>query len=304
MGRPAEENRLQSLVMKTTGGLGIGVVAILCFAGIARAQPAHVTAQLVADRSELAPGQPFYLGVVLHMDPGWHVYWINPGDSGVATRVKWHLPAGFTAGPLMFPTPQRILLPGNILNYAYEDSVMLASQITPPKTLPANFSGTFSADVSWLVCSNVCVLGKAKLSLAWPVSGDALSNVAPAVFQNWRSLVPIPARQCNLITDYRVNSGPANIDKSQQITLTVDWTSLPQGIDFFPGISNAYNVTDISYQNKLKQTVIAFTLTPLAGQDRPDEFLDTVVAYQDSNDSDRRHGAIISIQLPKLKLLQ
>ena len=43
------------------------------------------------------------VGVLLEVEPGWHVYWMNPGDSGAPTTVSLTLPPGFTAGPVRFP---------------------------------------------------------------------------------------------------------------------------------------------------------------------------------------------------------
>src|SRR5580658_5873876 len=110
----------------------------------------HVQVELLADVSAVQPGKPFWLGVRLNIDPGWHVYWKNPGDSGLPTRVKFNLPDGFTAGELQYPVPHRIVFPGNIVCFGYENSVMLLAKINPPDNLPANFQGRFEANISWL----------------------------------------------------------------------------------------------------------------------------------------------------------
>ena len=40
----------------------------------------------------IGPGQTFYLIVVLTPDDDWHVYWKNPGDSGMPTEFEvWNL---------------------------------------------------------------------------------------------------------------------------------------------------------------------------------------------------------------------
>src|SRR5688500_219418 len=72
----------------------------------------HVKAQLLADVSAAKPGATFTLGVLLTLDPHWHVYWTNPGDSGRATSVKFQAPAGVTVGELRYPVPIRFDQPG------------------------------------------------------------------------------------------------------------------------------------------------------------------------------------------------
>src|SRR4051812_25492822 len=83
------------------------------------AEPAEglVAATLLCDRASIERGKPFDVGVLFKIKPGWHVYWKNPGDSGIATSVDFKLPDGFTVGELQFPVPERIDAPGGIVNY-------------------------------------------------------------------------------------------------------------------------------------------------------------------------------------------
>ena len=67
-----------------------------------------VKADLLAEPASIAPGQTFWVGVRLRMKEHWHTYWRNPGDSGEATSITWDLPQGFKAGPIQWPTPNRI----------------------------------------------------------------------------------------------------------------------------------------------------------------------------------------------------
>src|SRR5687767_14969805 len=59
----------------------------------------RVETELRVDVSQVKPGDTFRVGVHFRMDPGWHVYWKNPGDSGLATEVSWDMP-GVTVGEL------------------------------------------------------------------------------------------------------------------------------------------------------------------------------------------------------------
>ncbi|HET6899806.1 MAG TPA: thiol:disulfide interchange protein, partial [Vicinamibacteria bacterium] len=68
--------------------------AVCVLAPLATAAPPaskHVQPELVADVESIAPGRPFQAGLRLRMDPEWHTYWKNPGDSGLATRLTWKL---------------------------------------------------------------------------------------------------------------------------------------------------------------------------------------------------------------------
>src|SRR4051794_44375 len=74
------------------------------------ADVAHLRVQLVLPDSSLRPGQQSKAGLYFKLEPGWHVYWKNAGDSGEPPRMKWMLPDGISAGSLQFPTPKRLPL--------------------------------------------------------------------------------------------------------------------------------------------------------------------------------------------------
>ena len=57
----------------------------------------HGTVELLAERQGIQPGHEILLGLYFRLEKGWHIYWINPGDSGEPPRLEWHLPAGLRA---------------------------------------------------------------------------------------------------------------------------------------------------------------------------------------------------------------
>ena len=111
------------------------LIAFLClFAAPGRATGAmgpHGTVDLIADQTTVRPGRPFWVGLHFQLEHGWHIYWINPGDSGEPPRVKWNLPPGFQAGPLQWPVPSRIE-DHSLIDYGYQNEVLLPVEITPP----------------------------------------------------------------------------------------------------------------------------------------------------------------------------
>ena len=123
----------------------------------------QVTVELIGDPLPAQGSASFTVGLRFQPEPGWHIYWSNPGDSGMPPSVQWKLPAGFTAGPLQFPFPERILTPP-LVSYGYTKETVLLVEITPPtgwKTGPVNLQ----AEVDWLVCQEACLPGHATLDL-------------------------------------------------------------------------------------------------------------------------------------------
>ena len=129
----------------------------------------HVEARLVTERASAQPGKPITVGLQLRMAPHWHTYWKNPGDSGLPTRIHWVLPAGWKAGEIQWPYPKPLPI-GPLMNYGYEDEVVLLVDLTPPAN--AARTAAITARAEWLVCKDVCIPEKGDLDLALPVSAQ------------------------------------------------------------------------------------------------------------------------------------
>ncbi|MGB0042405.1 MAG: protein-disulfide reductase DsbD domain-containing protein [Terriglobales bacterium] len=144
----------------------------------AQATPiSHGTLELIARNPWIAPGQTLDLGLRFQLDKGWHIYWVNPGDSGEPPRIEWQLPAGLTAGPIEWPAPRRFES-GTIVDYGYEDAVLLIVPLQAEASLPTQQPVRIGADVKLLVCSHeMCVPGKAELSLTLPIKSPPMLNV-------------------------------------------------------------------------------------------------------------------------------
>jgi thiol:disulfide interchange protein/DsbC/DsbD-like thiol-disulfide interchange protein len=136
----------------------------------------HVEARLVSERMAAQPGKPITVGLQLRMEPQWHTYWKNPGDSGLPTRIEWVLPDGWKAGAIQWPYPKPLPV-GPLMNYGYEDEVVLLTELTPPSAVAA--SAPIKARVEWLVCKDICIPEKGELDIALAVApGEAKANPA------------------------------------------------------------------------------------------------------------------------------
>jgi thiol:disulfide interchange protein DsbD len=176
-----------------------------------------VRASLVAENASLQRGRTGWLGVHLTMKEGWHTYWRNPGDAGLATSIKWTLPAGVTANPLVWPQPDRFVA-RSIVGYGYSGEVALLTGVNVPSEFAAD-RVKVDAIVSWLACASVCIPGSEKLTIALPVSGAAPKRDArnARLFAQVRRRIPQPAPfQATFSMD------------SEQIRLSFPSTALPE----------------------------------------------------------------------------
>src|SRR5688572_21884593 len=89
-------------------------------------QETQVSARLVSDTTSIVPGKPFRLGIELQMKPGWHTYYLQSGEAGMPTSVKWKLPPGFTAGELLWEKPHKFN-DSDITTYGYDTRTVVAA---------------------------------------------------------------------------------------------------------------------------------------------------------------------------------
>ena len=151
----------------------------------------HLSVQLISARDGVHPGGSLQAGLYFKLDPGWHVYWSNAGDSGEPPRIKWALPEGLTADAMQFPVPQRLPL-GPLMDYGYEGEVVFPVLLHAADSLKAGTKVEAAAKVDWLVCREVCIPGKASLTLPISVEGAGTPGkvLAQGLIQSWQQRLP------------------------------------------------------------------------------------------------------------------
>ena len=251
---------------------------------VAPAEEAHVRARLVADRVIPGPTPTTTVGVLFEMDPGWHIYWKNPGDAGLATEVVWDLPEGLTAEPLQWPTPMSFTQPGDLAAFGYEHSVVLAARVALPETASTEHA-TISASVSWLACKDVCVLGGAELEGRWPL------DPSPEVLVGWRDRLPRPEGPFTFTT----TGGIGPDERQGDLSLWLRWTETPGEVEFFPAADERLKVTGVRVQTRGGLTRIDCSVSAIGGSDLDVHALPAVVAT--TGEDGVRRGWEVSAEL-------
>jgi thiol:disulfide interchange protein len=175
----------------------LAILSLLLFAIGAAAQVdsgPKVQARLISESGEIAPGGTVAVALEQNIRPGWHTYWINPGEAGLPTEIKWALPRDWHADAIEWPYPKRLPV-GPLMNYGYEGKVWLLTQITAPKDAKPGDTVTLKATGSWLVCKEVCIPEDQPLTLPLTISaspGPPYSTVAEQ-FTAARAKIPAPS---------------------------------------------------------------------------------------------------------------
>jgi thiol:disulfide interchange protein DsbD len=204
----AAYNNFQRILMRLlppSSLCALPFAALLLATAPTQAQPAaqptikaaHVTVTLLVPPAQIAPGENFTAGLDFKMEPGWHVYWINAGDSGEPPAARWTLPTGITADALQFPAPQRLPL-GPLMDFGYENEVVFPVAMHVAADFhPTSSKATLAAHITWLVCREVCIPGKGDLAVtrtAWskPAASPDVDPVAQSLIAKFQAQLPKP----------------------------------------------------------------------------------------------------------------
>lgn len=167
----------------------------------------HAELRLISESPAVQPGVPIWLALNVKLSQGWHTYWLNPGDSGVAMEVEWKLPEGFSVGDIQWPYPA--LLPNPpLMDYGYEGEVTFLARLTVPESILAVKRKKIPvvASVFMVVCRDICIPETANIELKLPV---------------------IPATQV------------ANQQNPWSYAFETALNSLPQGVDWGVGVTQS-----------------------------------------------------------------
>lgn len=280
--------------------IALALVSLLFLFQTAKAEPVRdgaVAAELLAEDGAIVPGKPFTVGLKLEIDPGWHTYWKNPGDSGLATKIEWQLPEGFSAKPIQFPTPHRFEVDfGGIkqvgLGYTHDQVPLHLIQITPPAQLETGAEITLSGKATWLMCDDhQCVPGGVDLSLALPVAnGTPHPGPEGSLFEEARKAMPAPA------SDWTTEISESGEDALSLAISPPNGVPLPDAASlvFYPESAGLF---DLSSPQQFTFTDGQLTATiPKAPyfQELPDPFSGVLISPAGFESFDNRNAVLVS----------
>lgn len=250
----------------------------LCAAPAAHSQAQQrVQATLVAGVDAVGPGAQFPVGVLLRIEPGWHVFWLNPGHAGLATSVKFIAPAGFQVGELKWPTPVEFKQADDARGYGYEREVLLAAPVQAPADLESAGTIRLRAEASWLACRLVCTPGRASLELTLP-AGDRSGPANTDLFARWEQRLPL-AEDAAGVPFAVQRTGRLGGD----VELLLAWSGpAPRPVEWFPAADPMVDVGSETITSDARTTRIAVRTRIVTGQQPAGGRLLSLVAWTDA----------------------
>ncbi len=197
---------------------------------------------IIPEHSAIKPGDKITIATNIKLSPHWHVYWDNPGDSGLPVKIKWDLPDGFEISEINWPTPDKISY-DVLVNYGYYDDVNLLQTLTVPDTLPEG-KIKLSAQIDMLVCNEICIPENDKISI-YLNDPDNLNDNQKEYIDKAKERLPE-----NIRGDFFFNEENNKLQLSltpENRTILNDATS--DNLEFFPrnwGIINHVAIPEVS----------------------------------------------------------
>jgi len=256
-------------------------VAGLITTSFAQEVPTPVRVKLVSNIDRVKPGESFDLGVLFDIDPGWHIYWKYPGETGLPTKIEFDIPDGYQAGGIIWPIPSAYNKTDGGTDFGYESSVMLWTNIKVPSNVQIDKSANIETQVSWISCKEICIPGKATLNFAAKL-GERKSSNSEALFTAWSDSIPISltdSKDTFEIEVRKINSA------DQQVKVELNLKSTPQNkkIEYYPNPDDGLLVQNLRYIKSEHNVVteINFDVKTQDGVVLSEKVLDGLIVYYD-----------------------
>ena len=202
------------------------------------------TIELLTESNLIEPGDELLVGFKFSLSPGWHTYWVNPGDAGEGASIKWNLPRDVKASKILWPGPERIPVEP-LMTFGYENEVVLLTKIYTSKN--TDIPLTLNALVSWYTCKEICIPQEAEVSIPIKLGFKSPSSSNRLLKQTLEN-VPTPFKGT-----YRVQS----LDDSYIIQGQFEDNKQYDSIYFFPRF---YGLTDYVESQLYEKNKDSFSL--------------------------------------------
>jgi DsbC/DsbD-like thiol-disulfide interchange protein len=128
----------------------------------------HTAVRLIAGaRVAGSSAEIVHAGVEIKLDPGWHTYWRDPGDSGVPPKFDFSGSDNVKSVTVLWPAPDRFPDGAGGNSIGYLDHVILPLRVTPQN---AAKHSALKLKLSYDICGNMCVPVESELNLS--LNGD------------------------------------------------------------------------------------------------------------------------------------
>lgn len=243
-----------------------------------------VDVSIYSNVKQIQIGSDFYVAIKLSVADEWHVYWKNPGDSGLPTEVKWTLPKGVeSVGPMIWQVPEKIEWSG-MVNYGFEHDVYLIQKFKTSRVVELK-SIDIAAEVSWLVCKEKCIPQSDKVSIKIAVDEMFERSAESKIIQELLATAPTSFKSVKS----KFKSGKEKLEV-KLLDMPNDVAEVTDLYIISDGITD--NTVATKIENNKNTANAELKLSPYL--DAMPAELELLVLYKDKNGSSKSYETIIN----------
>lgn len=252
------------------------LILLACLLAIGESSPTQGHAKLTLSVAD-GPANPksIWLVALLDVDPEWHVYWENPGASGIATKLQWSVPKGYEIASTQWPAP-KVFEDGGIVNFGYEGRVAFLAKVALPTGQRNVAKEEFGVKVDWMACKEECVLGSSKATLS-AQAALRRNGKGPKVRIDWTrypASTKVNAFKCWWV------SGRATVVGEVPVPYP------PSSAYFFPRVSNQFELEskqDVGFRKGKSGSIVEIRMTPVPRNKRSGQVGGVLVVWDSQN---------------------
>jgi DsbC/DsbD-like thiol-disulfide interchange protein len=228
-------------------------LALVLFTGFSSGVLAEnrVKATLISDVETAVAGSTIRVGVLFEIPAGGHIYWHNPGDSGLATGIEWTMEDSLSVGNLEWPAPRQFSIEGlaNEAYFGYTGQVLLFSDITLSKDAALKSTIEIHAKAYWLLCldDGVCIPEDLELKISIPIVEESRKAYEATLFDQFAEQVPEPGGPNEIIWTVEPTLSVAFVKSEGLQSTGLPWEPRPR---FVPNEGGAWKNTS-SHRGKI-----------------------------------------------------
>ena len=178
----------------------LAVTVFLLYQSVSAQQKTLAEARLFANSFLIKKDSVISMGVLINLQKDWHIYWRNPGDSGLPTDIELILPQGITASEIKFPFPETFTS-DEIVNYGYENQVLFLFDLN----VPQNYSLKeldISAKITSLLCKEMCKAFDTTVTITLDISKDNIAAESISkLFESTGEKIPAQNQNLNIVAE-------------------------------------------------------------------------------------------------------
>jgi thiol:disulfide interchange protein DsbD len=155
----------------------------LCLTGaMSVPPPPDVEVAAIPEFASVAPGEVFQIALRLQIPRGYHISWINPGQTGLPTTIAWDVPDGFRIDETRWPFPERHETAG-LVSHIYRGVVVAFTRFTVDSSA-ARATVVLRAELTWGLCGRTCSYQQKTIDVSLAVGTPASGKSAA-----WKTIV-------------------------------------------------------------------------------------------------------------------